>query len=125
MRIKKTSGPKYDLCTDTVTVYRLEGDRVTRNVIENTFFDSEKVQNVNKTGSAEANGSLIVIPAASAPQGQPVYVGDKVIFGKGPYIRTKDEWKAFIPVKVEDLVIVKYVDPKRVRGEIVHWEAGG
>lgn len=112
----------YRLCNQTVTIYHWDGGAgYTRKVIENAFLDIKKVQNVDKTGSSEANGFLLVIPGSVVP----VAVGDKVILGEGPEVATREAWASFIPSKVPGLVVVKYVDPKYWRGSVVHTEAGG
>lgn len=119
---KRTSPVDYSLCNQTVTVYHWDGGmEYTRTVIENAFLDIKKVQNVDKTGSSEANGFLLVIPGPSVP----VAVGDKVLLGEGPEIATREAWASFIPSKVPGLVVVKYVDPKYWHGSVVHTEAGG
>ena len=113
-------GPNYTkLFKQTITVY--DKDNFTKKVYHNGFFDFKKVQNVDRTGSHEVNGSLIIIPGAN----QPFKVGDKVYMGKGPDISNRAEWSAFIPSKYPGLVVVKYVDPKYYMGALVHWEAGG
>lgn len=111
------------LCNQTVTIYHWDGGAgYTRKVIEKgAFLDIKKVQNVDKTGSSEANGFLLVIPGSVVP----VAVGDKVILGEGPEVATREAWASFIPSKVPGLVVVKYVDPKYWRGSVVHTEAGG
>ena len=121
--IKKRISPvDYSLCTQTVTVYHWDGkDTYTRKVFTDAFLDFKKTQNVDKTGSSEVNGFLLVIPGPSAP----VSVGDKVLLGEGPEIATREAWASFIPAKVPGLVVVKYVDPKYWHGSIVHTEAGG
>lgn len=112
----------YDLlCRQTVTVYRKDGDSYTRAVYRKAFLDFKKTQSVDKTGSKEANSFLLVIPGAS----QAVFVGDKVLLGEGPEITTREEWAAFIPTKVNGLVVVDYVDPKYWNGQLIHTEAGG
>ena len=123
VRIKaRTSPVDYSLCNQTVTVYHWDGGtEYTRKVFDNAFLDIKKVQNVDKTGSSEANGFLLVIPGSSVP----VVVGDKVISGVGPEIKTREAWAGFVPAKVPGLVVVKYVDPKYWRGSVVHTEAGG
>ena len=119
---RRTSPVDYRLCNQTVTVYHWDGkDTYTRKVIRNAFLDFKKTQNVDKTGSKEANTFLLVIPGATVP----VAVGDKVQHGEGPEIATREEWAAFIPAKVPGLVVVKYVDPKYWHGSVVHTEAGG
>lgn len=113
----------YRLCNQTVTIYHWDGGTgYTRKVIEKgAFLDFKKTQNVDKTGSSEANGFLLVVPGSVVP----VAVGDKVILGEGPEVATREAWAAFIPSKVPGLVVVKYVDPKYWRGSVVHTEAGG
>ena len=119
---KRTSLVDYSLCNQTVTVYHWDGkDTYTRKVFTDAFLDFKKTQNVDKTGSSEVNGFLLVIPGPSVP----VAVGDKVMHGEGPEIVTREAWASFIPAKVPGLVVVKWVDPKYWHGSIVHTEAGG
>lgn len=123
LMLKPTCPVDYRLCNQTVTIYHWDGkDTFTRKVIEEgAFLDFKKTQNVDKTGSKEANSFLLVVPGPWAP----VAVGDKVLYGEGPEVSTREDWAALIPSKVEGLVVVKYVDPKMWRGCIVHTEAGG
>jgi len=112
----------YRMCNQTVTVYHWDGkDSYTRKVFTDAFMDFKKAQNVDKTGSSEANSFLLVIPGSTVP----VAVGDKVLLGEGAAIRTRADWAALIPAKVQGLVVVKYVDPKYWHGSVVHTEAGG
>ena len=114
----------YSKCNQTVTIYHYSGGYISKTVITRAFFDFKKVQNVDKTGSREANGFLLVIPATES-QVQPMYVGDKVLLGVGPDIATPAEWAAFIPSTTANMGVVGYVDPKYWRAKIAHWEAGG
>lgn len=114
----------YSLCTDAVTVYHKDGETVTRTYYDKAFFDSKKVENVERTGSTETNGFLLVIPGST----QACHVGDKVCLGEGVAVPENDVmswWRSFIPTKVDNLTVVKYVDVKRWNGAIVHTEAGG
>lgn len=117
---RRASPVDYGLCNQTVTVYHWNSAGPERKVFRNAFLDFRKNRNVEKTGSAESNSFLLVIPGGTVP----VAVGDKVILGEGPEI-TAQEWASFIPSKVYGLVVVKYVDPKYWNGVIVHTEAGG
>lgn len=118
----RTSPVDYRLCSQTVTLYHWDGGTgYTRKVVENAFLDFKKVQNVDKTGSAESNSFLLVIPGSSVP----VAVGDKVMLGEGPACQSREDWAGLIPVKVPGLVVVKWVDAKYWRGCVVHTEAGG
>lgn len=120
--LRPTCPVDYRLCNQTVTIYHWDGkETYTRKVIRNAFLDFKKTQNVDKTGSHEANAFLLIVPGPTVP----VAVGDKVLLGEGPEVATREEWAALIPSKVEGLVVVKYVDPKYWHGCIVHTEAGG
>lgn len=123
MRIKRRLSPvDYSQCDQTVTIYHKDGETYTRKVIkEGAFLDFKKTQNVDKTGSSEVNSFLLVIPGSVVP----VSVGDKVLLGEGPEIATREAWVAAIPAKIPGLVVVKYVDPKYWKGQVVHTEAGG
>ncbi len=114
----------YSLCRDAVTVYHMEDGAVTRAVHTRAFLDSKRTENVDRTGSSEANGFLLVIPGPT----QACQVGDKVMLGEGPAVPADAVaawWRTFIPAKVDNLVVVGYVDVKRWDGAIVHTEAGG
>ncbi len=120
--VQNRSPVDYSLCNQTVTVYHWDGKTTyTRNVITNAFLDFKKTQNVDKTGSKEANSFLLVIPCAV----QSVFVGDKVLLGEGAECSTREAWAALVPAKTPGLVVVSYVDPKYWRGRMVHLEAGG
>lgn len=123
LALRSTCPVDYRLCNQTVTIYHWDGkETYTRTVIEEgSFLDFKKTQNVDKTGSKEANAFLLVVPGPTVP----VAVGDKVLLGEGPEVATREEWASLIPSKVEGLVVVKYVDPKYWCGSIVHTEAGG
>lgn len=120
--LKPTCPVDYRLCNQAVTIYHWDGGTTyTRKVVHNAFLDFKKTQNVDKTGSKEANAFLLVVPGPVVK----VAVGDKVLLGEGPEVATREAWAALIPSKTEGLVVVKYVDPKYWRGDIVHTEAGG
>lgn len=122
MRMLKPTCPiLYNLCKQTVTVYRYADKKVTRTVYEKAFFDRKITYSVDKTGSKEANSFLLLIPGNV----QTVFAEDKVFEGVGPEISTADEWRTFIPSTTPELVVVKYADPKLWNGAIVHTEAGG
>lgn len=119
---RRSSSVDYRLCDQTVTIYHKDGDTYTRKVIEKgAFLDFKKTQNVDKTGSTEVNSFLLVVPCREIP----VFVGDKVIHGKGPEVADRETWAKFIPSAVSGLVVVKYVDPKYWKDQLVHVEAGG
>lgn len=118
---KPTCPVDYRMCKQTVTVYHKDGDTFTRTVHKKAFLDFRKNQTVDKTGSKESNSFLLVIPCDT----QAVFVGDKVLLGKGPEVATREAWAALIPSTTPNLVVVKYVDPKYWGTQMVHVEAGG
>ena len=109
------------LCNQTVTVYHQADGEYIRTVHTNAYLDFRKNLSVDKTGSKEANSFLLVLPGEE----QQVFTGDKVLLGVGPEIGSREDWAAFIPSKVNGLVVVSYVDPKYWNGQMVHTEAGG
>lgn len=120
--VRKSCPVDYRLCNQTVTVYhQVEAGQYTRTVHEKAYLDFRKNLSVDKTGSKEANSFLLVLPGST----QTVFVGDKVLLGVGPEIGSREDWAAFIPSKVNGLVVVSYVDPKYWNGHLVHTEAGG
>lgn len=123
MRVRRSTCPiDYDrMCRQTVTVYHKEGEEYTRAVYSKAFLDRKKTVSVDKTGSKEANSFLLVIPGGV----QSVFTEDKVYEGIGPEIGDSATWASFIPSKNPNVVVVKYADPKKWDGQIVHTEAGG
>jgi hypothetical protein len=114
----------YSLCQQTVTVYHNDGATVTRTVHPKAYLDHKRTEAVDKVGSAESNGFLLVIPAAT----QACHVGDKVYEGEGPDVPATGQqawWRGFIPTKVDALVVVRHVGVRRWAGSVVHTEAGG
>ena len=114
----------YAKCNQTVTVYHSDGVTFTKKVIKHAFFDFRKNQNANKVGTNESNSFLLVIPYTESAT-QPVFAGDKILLGVGADITTREAWASFIPSKVANLAVAKYVDPKYWNNEIAHWEIGG
>ncbi len=115
----------YSLCQQTVSIYHVDGSEVTRTVVYPAYLDFKKTENVEKTGSTEVNGFLLVIPCTTTV---PVAIGDKVMHGEGPVVDETDPmrwWRTFVPAKYVGLGVVKYVDPKYWNGQLCHVEAGG
>lgn len=120
LSVRKRCPVDYRLCNQKVTIYHREGDTFTQKSVV-AFLDLKKTQNVDKTGSKEANSFLLVVPGGT----QACFVGDKVLLGEGKEIATADAWRSFIPANVPGLCIVQNVDVKFWNGKIVHTEAGG
>ena len=81
---QNTCPVNYSLCNQTVTVYHKDGDTYIRTVYDRAFLDFRKTLTTDKTGSKESNSFLLVIPGDT----QAVFVGDKVLLGKGAEART-------------------------------------
>lgn len=113
--------PDYGLCDMAVTVYHRAPDgKVTRTVHPRAFLDFKKVRSVDKTGSKDAMGFLLVVP------GNPdIEAGDKVMLGEGPEVEGDAQWRELIPSKVDGLCVVSYADRKYLHGQVIHVEAGG
>lgn len=119
----------YSLCRQTVTVYHPSGDGFGRVVYSRAYFELKRSRSLSfhrgqtqsRVGAREEGSFLLVIPGGI----QTVFPGDKVILGKGPAIKTAQEWAAFIPSLVPGLAVVTWAEPKFWNGKIVHTEAGG
>ena len=109
----------YGLCRDTVTVYRLEGEQVSRQVLENCFLTWEEQSVTDIYGTRKGTEFLLIHPGKT----QAVFPGDRVFAGEGPQI-TKEDWGSFIPAAVPGLGQVSYVRLYRWDGQLQHCEAG-
>ena len=141
LRVRKGPPVDYRLCNQTVTLYHLERQEpfsCIRTVFQGAFFDAKKVAAVDNTGMRETNGFLLVLPSGWG--GRPVWSapgedrregcfalapGDKVFLGEGPQISDRAEWSAFLPARVNGLVVVRDVDVKYWENAVCHIEAGG
>ena len=122
LMLRPTCPVDYSLCNQTATIYHWDGvTEYTTTVIQNAFFEHKKTQNVDKTGRHEGSSFLLVVPGPNIC----VSVGDKVLLGEGEEVATREAWSALNASNVPGLVVVKWVDPKHWRGEVVHTEAGG
>lgn len=120
MLLMDTNPLNYDLCNQTVTVYSNHGGTFSTTVYRRAFLDFKKTRNVEKTGSTDTTGFLLVIPGEVT-----LYPGDKVLHGEGAPVTTREEWAKLIPATTPGLCVVKYVDPKYWQGVQCHVEAGG
>ncbi len=118
--LKKRPSMLYPLCTQTVTVYHREDNKITRSIYDRAFLDFKKVKSVDKTGSKDALSFLLVVVGDAD-----ICSGDKVVLGKGLDISTDDQWRSLIPAKTPGVCVVSYIDKKYFNGEICHVEAGG
>ena len=108
----------YDLCNQTVTVYRPLEDRILRRVTRG-FYRWEDTVRENDGVEHFARKFLLILPGSP----QQMFPGDRVIAGEGPEI-TKEQWDSFVPSAVAGLSQAAYATPWYWDGEIVHTEAG-
>lgn len=110
----------YDLCNQRVTVYRLAGEKVLRQVTENAFLSYGVEGKPTPTGEALGAPFRLILPADEGITLQP---GDRVYPGEGPKIEAH-QWSGFLPATVPGLSVVTYVKPYFFLGEHCHTEAG-
>jgi len=110
----------YSLCTQTVTVYRKQGNEILRQVVENCYFQLEQKRNVDAMGCRREKAFLLIMPGET----QHVFPGDRVMEGIGPDVRP-EQWNRFIPALVEGLAEASYATPFCWEGTVCHVEAGG
>lgn len=109
----------YSCCCQTVTVYRKDGDGITRTVAENCYLELEDVQREYLAGGRAERKFLLVMPG----EPQRILPGDRIYDGIGPEI-APGEWSAFIPARVPGLVEAEYAKPFFWEGVLCHVEAG-
>ena len=116
----QTSCPlDYSLCNQTVTVYRLQGETVLRQVVQGCYFESRTERKTDALGSRTDFGFLLVTPGPE----QRVFPGDRVMPGVGPEIEP-EQWAGFIPAEMPGLYEAAYAAPYRWDGKLCHVEAG-
>ena len=103
----------YPLCDQTVTIYRLDGDKVLRRVAENCFFRWQHRLRQDEQGLRSQRRFLLIQPGEN-----PIYPGDKIMPGIGPEVGSAD-WE-----KLSDCAVAAYAEPNYWQGKICHWEAG-
>ena len=107
----------YSLCDKTVTVYRRENGKITRNVLENAFFQWSKALTSEEYGCAYQVEALLIVPCTELC----IYPGDRVLEGVGPEV-SEDEWDRFVPALVQGLYRLRSVKPCYWQGALCHVE---
>lgn len=107
----------YSLCSQTVTLYRRTGEKITRKVLPGCHLSQQLAMPQTNYGKSMEKKFLLIIPGNSNPP-QP---GDRIYDGIGP---ENADWASFLPAVVPELMEVSYVKPCCWDGEIVYWEAG-
>lgn len=108
---------QYPLCTQTVSIYRLEDGAVSRFVVKNCFYRYETRLTETAEGRRMDRTCLLVVPGSDfIPK-----AGDRVFDGIGP---ETVQWEQFLPVLVEGLSELSYVAPQYWLGAHCHTEAG-
>lgn len=109
----------YSLCDQTVTVYRLAGDAVVRQVLDGCFYRWEDGLLEDETGVHHSRKFLLIQPGDT----QRVQPGDRIFPGIGPEV-TAGDWAEFVPARVPGLGEAAYAIPRFFGTELVHTEAG-
>lgn len=100
------------ICDRTVTVYRKEGNSITRRVLTDCFYRYEDTENTQQF----SRKFLLIVPGA-----EEIRPGDRVFEGIGP---EQILWDTFLPINVPGLSEAAYAAPWYWEAEISHWEAG-
>lgn len=108
----------YSLCSQTVTLYRLQGDAVLRQVLEGCYYSHTTRETVDEQGRRQQVSCLLIVPG-----GWEIRLGDRVMEGIGPEV-TPQQWHLFTPVNVPTLAQIGYVRPCFLEGSLCHTEAG-
>ena len=103
----------YDLCCQTVTVYRFSRGKLQRLVVEGCYYAYEDRLGVE----GFQRNFLLIMPGDC----QRVFVGDRIYDGIGP---EEVDWRSFVPAAVPGLGEVAYVRPWFYGGSMQHLEAG-
>lgn len=108
----------YDLCNQTVTVYRNLGDRIVRTVTRG-FYRWEDYLTESSGVERLVRKFLLILPGSP----QKIFPGDRVIAGEGPEI-SLEAWDGFVPDCVPGLSQAAYATAWYWDGVIAHTEAG-
>ena len=109
----------YSLCDRTVTLYRLKDGQVLRSVLEGCFFSRQEEEGQDLTGAWRKVKCYLIHPGPEVL----LCPGDRVFEGVGPEIGP-EEWRDFIPEKVQELAAINYIRPCYWQGQVCHTEAG-
>jgi hypothetical protein len=109
----------YPLCDSTVTVFRMQGLQIRRQVIHGCYFQMEEQLVTDLHGKRENRRFLLVVPGDT----QLVFPGDRVILGEYPMV-PRSQWMEFVPALVPGLVQVEWVKSYSFGGKHCHTEAG-
>ena len=107
----------YSLCQQTVTVYRKEGEELSRKVAEKCYFSASISTPTEHYGKSKEKKFLLIIPGEEIP----LRPGDRIFVGIGP--ETVD-WQTFLPARIPEVFAVSFAKPCYWNGELTHWEAG-
>ena len=107
---------EYPMCDRTVTVYRLTDGKVVRQILHGCYL--QMTEGRLPGDERPVREFLLVIPGAE----QRVFPGDRVVPGEGPVV-TESGWATFLPVGVEQLLVVGKVRLLYWDGCLCHTEA--
>ena len=104
----------YNLCDQTVTLYRIREGNIQRKVIENCFFAVETGQKEDLSGKSRLHTFLLIIPGDFD-----LRPGDRVYAGVGA---EEVNWQTFVPAFTDGLYEIGRVKKQLWEGEVTHVE---
>ena len=114
----------YSLCNQAVTLYSYDNGEITRTQYDRAYFEHVEKETIDNQGEHGKTEHLIVIPG-----NVPCSPGMRAYLGVGATLDNIEDaaawWRALIPSKDNNVVIVRSVSPRYWRGEIVHVELRG
>ena len=107
-----------NLCSSTVTVYRMANGQIFRRVAEDCFYRYEDRLDSADGCSRFRRDFLLIQPGQEA-----LLPGDRIYDGVGPEL-VEDQWDHFLPETVPGLSVAAYATARYVGENFHHWEAG-
>lgn len=107
------------LFEQTVTIYQLRDNQVTRTVVGGACLQMYTEQAWDREGHGQEVKFLLILPGEDVS----LSPGDRVYDGIGPEV-TAEGWSRFIPALVPKLGQIAYVKPYYWQGVLSHTEAG-
>lgn len=108
----------HPLFTDTVTVYRKNGEQYTRHVLEGVQW-RQKIERLNDNGKL----ALAAVTSVTIPEGVEMAVkpGDVLVLGAGPEI-TDEHTIADLRADNDTYCTVKAITDNTLRPRLKHWK---
>lgn len=99
-----------------MTIYRENGDKVERTIVENCYFEYSVEETTDMLGRSREVKCFL-----AAPVGVSVCPGDRVLRGVGPEVSS---WAALLPAIANGVAEIRYARLCLLHGQPHHIEAG-